>query len=230
MEILYILIPSVAIPLAIALLFFFICVCRNNQKSSRPPAPRQPKPVRGQNVEMSMLTTAYKPKVERRGASRDRVNDFCQPGANEPLGRRQRGGASPRGLRARETCPPGRCWDPSGLRNVPLSPRLRSSLLPRPLPCLPRLFVLLSPSIPPTSGPLFSSFIASSSLLLSSLSLWNISHHPRQRRTGIQLCLTPHTRRSSVYFILIILGLNGVMMCVCEALIASQLVEDVQCL
>lgn len=64
MEILYILVPSVAIPLAIALLFFFICVCRNNQKSSRPPAPRQPKPVRGQNVEMSMLTTAYKPKVE----------------------------------------------------------------------------------------------------------------------------------------------------------------------
>lgn len=69
MEILYILIPSVAIPLAIALLFFFICACRNNQKSSRPPAPRQPKPVRGQNVEMSMLTTAYKPKVERRPAS-----------------------------------------------------------------------------------------------------------------------------------------------------------------
>lgn len=63
MEILYILVPSVAIPLAIALLFFFICVCRNNQKSSRPPAPRQPKPGRGQNVEMSMLTTAYKPKV-----------------------------------------------------------------------------------------------------------------------------------------------------------------------
>ncbi|XP_051929318.1 inactive tyrosine-protein kinase transmembrane receptor ROR1 [Hippocampus zosterae] len=62
MEILYILVPSVAIPLAIALLFLFICVCRNNQKSARPPAPRQPKPVRGQNVEMSMLTTAYKPK------------------------------------------------------------------------------------------------------------------------------------------------------------------------
>ncbi|XP_061884244.1 inactive tyrosine-protein kinase transmembrane receptor ROR1 isoform X1 [Entelurus aequoreus] len=62
MEILYILVPSVTIPLAIALLFFFICVCRNNQKSARPPAPRQPKPVRGQNVEMSMLTTAYKPK------------------------------------------------------------------------------------------------------------------------------------------------------------------------
>uniref|UniRef100_A0A8D3BG99 Receptor tyrosine kinase like orphan receptor 1 n=1 Tax=Scophthalmus maximus TaxID=52904 RepID=A0A8D3BG99_SCOMX len=62
MEILYILVPSVAIPLAIALLFFFICVCRNNQKSPRPPAPRQPKPVRGQNVEMSMLSTAYKPK------------------------------------------------------------------------------------------------------------------------------------------------------------------------
>lgn len=63
MEILYILVPSVAIPLAIALLFFFICVCRNNQKASRPPAARQPKPVRGQNVEMSMFSTAYKPKV-----------------------------------------------------------------------------------------------------------------------------------------------------------------------
>lgn len=62
-EILYILVPSVVIPLAIALLFFFICVCRNNQKSSRPPVTRQPKPVRGQNVEMSMLATAYKPKV-----------------------------------------------------------------------------------------------------------------------------------------------------------------------
>uniref|UniRef100_F6PL93 Receptor tyrosine kinase like orphan receptor 1 n=1 Tax=Ornithorhynchus anatinus TaxID=9258 RepID=F6PL93_ORNAN len=61
MEILYILVPSVAIPLAIALLFFFICVCRNNQKASSPPVQRQPKPVRGQNVEMSMLN-AYKPK------------------------------------------------------------------------------------------------------------------------------------------------------------------------
>ncbi|XP_075901573.1 inactive tyrosine-protein kinase transmembrane receptor ROR1 isoform X3 [Nelusetta ayraudi] len=65
MEILYILVPSVAIPLAIALLFFFICVCRNSQKSSRPPAPRQPKPVRGQNVEMSMLTAPYKPKQSK---------------------------------------------------------------------------------------------------------------------------------------------------------------------
>lgn len=64
MEILYILVPSVAIPLAIALLFFFICVCRNNQKSSSPPVQRQPKHVRGQNVEMSMLN-AYKPKVKR---------------------------------------------------------------------------------------------------------------------------------------------------------------------
>lgn len=63
MEILYILVPSVAIPLAIALLFFFICVCRNNQMSARPPAPRQPKLVRGQNLEISVLNTAYKSKV-----------------------------------------------------------------------------------------------------------------------------------------------------------------------
>ncbi|XP_067391518.1 inactive tyrosine-protein kinase transmembrane receptor ROR1 isoform X1 [Emydura macquarii macquarii] len=61
MEILYILVPSVTIPLAIALSFFFICICRNNQKSSSPPVQRQPKHVRGQNVEMSMLN-AYKPK------------------------------------------------------------------------------------------------------------------------------------------------------------------------
>ncbi|RVE73560.1 hypothetical protein OJAV_G00032450 [Oryzias javanicus] len=62
MEILYILVPSVAIPLAIALLFFFICVCRNNQMSARPPAPRQPKLVRGQNLEISVLNTPYKSK------------------------------------------------------------------------------------------------------------------------------------------------------------------------
>lgn len=62
MEILYILVPSVTIPLAITLLFLFICICRNNQKSSSPPIQRQPKHVRGQNVEMSMLN-AYKPKV-----------------------------------------------------------------------------------------------------------------------------------------------------------------------
>lgn len=87
MEILYILIPSVAIPLAIALLFFFICVCRNNQKSSRPPAPRQPKPVRGQNVEMSMLTTAYKPKVGRRPSRRFMrcFAFFSRPNAAKPL-------------------------------------------------------------------------------------------------------------------------------------------------
>ncbi|XP_078525325.1 inactive tyrosine-protein kinase transmembrane receptor ROR1 [Lissotriton helveticus] len=63
MEILYILVPSVAIPLAIALLFFFICICRNNQKATSPPVQRQPKHVRGQNVEMSMLN-AYKQKVK----------------------------------------------------------------------------------------------------------------------------------------------------------------------
>lgn len=85
MEILYILIPSVAIPLAIALLFFFICACRNNQKSSRPPAPRQPKPVRGQNVEMSMLTTAYKPKVGSRAPPPPSVLAPLRPCPTSPM-------------------------------------------------------------------------------------------------------------------------------------------------
>ncbi|XP_064194526.1 inactive tyrosine-protein kinase transmembrane receptor ROR1-like isoform X7 [Anguilla rostrata] len=60
-ETLSILVPCVILPLAIALLFFFICTCRNAQKAQRSPVPRQPKPVRGQNVEMSMLS-ACKPK------------------------------------------------------------------------------------------------------------------------------------------------------------------------
>uniref|UniRef100_A0A8D0CI06 Receptor tyrosine kinase like orphan receptor 1 n=1 Tax=Scleropages formosus TaxID=113540 RepID=A0A8D0CI06_SCLFO len=56
-EILYILIPSVVIPLAISLLLLVVCVCRNSQKISSPAASRRPKPVR----EMSMFNS-YKPK------------------------------------------------------------------------------------------------------------------------------------------------------------------------
>lgn len=81
MEILYILVPSVTIPLAIALLFFFICICRNNQKSSSPPVQRQPKHVRGQNVEMSMLN-AYKPKVKPRFCTH-RALSWIRDGATE---------------------------------------------------------------------------------------------------------------------------------------------------
>ncbi|CAL9695568.1 unnamed protein product [Knipowitschia caucasica] len=90
MEILWILIPSVAIPLAIALLFFFICVCRNNQKTSRPPPPRQPKPVRGQNVEMSMLTTQFKPKTKTKELPLSAVR-FMEELGDCPLGKVYKG-------------------------------------------------------------------------------------------------------------------------------------------
>lgn len=90
MEILWILIPSVAIPLAIALLFFFICVCRNNQKSARPPPTRQPKPVRGQNVEMSMLTTQFKPKSKAKELPLSAVR-FMEELGDCPLGKIYKG-------------------------------------------------------------------------------------------------------------------------------------------
>ncbi|KAG9343344.1 hypothetical protein JZ751_014325 [Albula glossodonta] len=62
-ETLSILVPSVILPLAVALLFFLICTCRNSRKAQRPPPQNLPKPGRGQNVEMSMLSS-YKPRSE----------------------------------------------------------------------------------------------------------------------------------------------------------------------
>uniref|UniRef100_A0A8C6TA42 Receptor tyrosine kinase-like orphan receptor 1 n=1 Tax=Neogobius melanostomus TaxID=47308 RepID=A0A8C6TA42_9GOBI len=90
MDILWILVPSVTIPLAIALLFFFICVCRNNQKSARPPPPRQPKPVCGQNVEMSMLTTQFKPKSKAKELPLSAVR-FMEELGDCPLGKIYKG-------------------------------------------------------------------------------------------------------------------------------------------
>ncbi|KAJ8338712.1 hypothetical protein SKAU_G00354980 [Synaphobranchus kaupii] len=55
-EILYILIPSIAIPLVIACLFFLVCMCRNKQKeSSDTPPRRQLTASPSQDVELPLL-------------------------------------------------------------------------------------------------------------------------------------------------------------------------------
>ncbi|KAJ8287280.1 hypothetical protein GJAV_G00049740 [Gymnothorax javanicus] len=55
-EILFILIPSIAIPLVIACLFFLVCMCRNKQKeSSDTPPRRQLTGSTGQEVELPLL-------------------------------------------------------------------------------------------------------------------------------------------------------------------------------
>lgn len=56
MGILYILVPSIAIPLVIACLFFLVCMCRNKQKAlaSTPPR-RQLTASPSQDVEMPLI-------------------------------------------------------------------------------------------------------------------------------------------------------------------------------
>lgn len=56
-EILFILIPAIAIPLVIACLFFLVCMCRNKQKDSSDTAPRGPLGgSANQDMELSLLS------------------------------------------------------------------------------------------------------------------------------------------------------------------------------
>ncbi|XP_072137800.1 tyrosine-protein kinase transmembrane receptor ROR2 isoform X1 [Mobula birostris] len=65
MEILYILVPSIAIPLVIALLFFLICMCRNKHKASTPsPQRRQLMASPSQDVEMPLVSSHKQGKLK----------------------------------------------------------------------------------------------------------------------------------------------------------------------
>ncbi|XP_044938935.1 tyrosine-protein kinase transmembrane receptor ROR2 [Mustela putorius furo] len=65
MGILYILVPSIAIPLVIACLFFLVCVCRNKQKASAStPQRRQLMASPSQDVEMPLITQHKQAKLK----------------------------------------------------------------------------------------------------------------------------------------------------------------------
>ncbi|KAJ8261519.1 hypothetical protein COCON_G00172420 [Conger conger] len=65
-EILYILVPSIAIPLVIACLFFLVCMCRNKQKeSSDTPPRRQLSSSPSQDVELPLLSPPQAPDILR---------------------------------------------------------------------------------------------------------------------------------------------------------------------
>ncbi|XP_059500578.1 tyrosine-protein kinase transmembrane receptor ROR2 isoform X4 [Stegostoma tigrinum] len=65
MEILYILIPSIAIPLVIALLFFLICMCRNKHKASTPsPQRRQLMASPSQDMELPLISPHKQVKLK----------------------------------------------------------------------------------------------------------------------------------------------------------------------
>ncbi|XP_030049460.1 tyrosine-protein kinase transmembrane receptor ROR2 [Microcaecilia unicolor] len=66
MEILYILVPSIAIPLVIACLFFLVCMCRNKQKTSAStPQRRQLMASPSQDMEMPLMNQ-HKPQTKLR--------------------------------------------------------------------------------------------------------------------------------------------------------------------